>query len=158
MSTKNQINNHPDYELGIYRNGNYGNSFLYRNGWSYKGRMMGNPLFAPQASTVPGLPEYPTQFTNNNRILGIHSGIVASMATTRFLFQGNYTMNYGTFFSPFETMKYQISLLLGVEKKLKNIKNTYLTMQIAADQGELYPNTTGVNLGIKSGGLLDWRK
>lgn len=156
ISTKSQINQHPDYELGIYKNGNYGNSLFYKNGWSYKGRMMGNPLISPQSATAEHLPAYATQFTNNNRILGINTGIVASMATTKFIFQGNYTMNYGTYLSPFDSMKYQLSLMLGIETSITKRKNTSLTMQIATDQGELYPNSAGINIGIKSGGFLGW--
>lgn len=152
--TRNQINSHPPFGLSIYEQANYFNSFLYQNGWSYRGYGIGTPLAPDKESTDKKLPENTTQFTNNNRILAIHTGVSATWLGAKFIFKGTYSLNYGSFLTPFDVHKEQLSVLLSAEKKAPFGKGFDLIASVSSDYGKLYPNSTGIALGLRKKGFI----
>lgn len=154
IGTQNQINNSPLSGLAIFENGDYFNSYIYRQGWSYKEATLGTPLIPNQNLTDSNLPRNITKFTNNNRSWIFHSGITASWLNTNFLFKGTYSRNFGTYINPFDTVKQQISIQLSAEKKMKFLKNGNFIASIYSDIGKLYPNSSGLLLGYRKSGFF----
>lgn len=155
IGTKNQTNNAPLSGLVIFEKGDYYNSYIYSQGLSYKGGEIGTPLNPNQDFTDKALPGNGTKFTNNNRIWAFHSGVKASWLNTDLLFRGTYSRNFGTYINPFDSIVQQFSVQLSASKKIKFLKNSSFIASFYSDIGTLYPNSTGLLLGIKKSGLID---
>jgi hypothetical protein len=67
-------------------NENYYNHELYRTGWAYQLRSIGNPLFTTNNTNTGFL---------NNRIVGHHVGIQSQIGSALFTAKGTYSRNYG---------------------------------------------------------------
>ena len=77
---------------------NYYNSVgEYVDGWSYKGLGLGNPFITPKSTTRTGLPNYPPDYFNNNRVAAFHFGAEGSWGNYEFSTRLSYSLNYGTF-------------------------------------------------------------
>lgn len=155
VGTQNQINNSPLSGLALYERGNYYNSYIYQRGSSYYGNGIGTPLASATNNTNGDLPRNASEFTNNNRFWAFHTGLTATWLNTKLTFKGTYSRNSGTFLSPYNAVKQQASLFLSVEKSLKLLKGCSIYSSISSDIGELYPNSSGLALGIRKSGFLD---
>lgn len=72
---------------GPYRyNENYYNHYIYRTGWVYNKRTLGNPLFTPADSNTGIL---------NNRIIAHHFGFVSSPGRVLITGKATFSRNYG---------------------------------------------------------------
>jgi len=154
IGTKNQVNSAPPFGLSIYQNGNYFNSFLYQSGWSYKGFGLGTPLIPQQGTTDSQLPTNPSQFTNNNRLWAFHTGISASWLGATIVFKGTYSINYGSYLTPFDQATKQLSVFISAEKKMPFWRGTSVIASLASDYGKLYPNATGLLIGLRKNGFV----
>jgi hypothetical protein len=154
IGTKNQVNSLPLFGLGIFEKGNFYNSFLYQTGYSYRNNGIGTPLAPAQSQTDQQLPANPIQFSNNNRFLAFHVGASATWLGASFVFKGTYSRNYGTYLTPFDQPIKQVSVSLSAEKKIPFLRGTYVFSTISSDYGDLYPNSTGLAIGIRKNGLL----
>ena len=128
---------------------NYFNHYIYQSGWTYKNRMIGNPLFT--VGKNPG--RYSDGiYIINNRIKAHHFGLAGKIshnANYKILF--TYSKNYGIYpdknfyHSNGENYKFddgleQLSTLFEI--KLKNLwENISITAAYANDRGELLPKT-----------------
>ena len=128
---------------------NYFNHYIYQSGWTYKNRMIGNPLFT--VGKNPG--RYSDGiYIINNRIKAHHFGLAGKIrhnANYKILF--TYSKNYGIYpdknfyHSSGENYNFddgleQLSTLFEI--KLKNLwKNISITAAYANDRGELLPKT-----------------
>ena len=155
LSTQNQTNLNPAFGLSIFEKGNYFNSLIYSNGLSYKNKGLGTPLGSNKSLTNKDLPRSNTEFTNNNRITAIHSGISASWLNTLIIFRGTYSINRGTFVNPFSVSINQISLGINAEKSIKQLHYTTITAGVYSDLGKLYPNSTSFTIGIRRSGYIN---
>jgi len=155
INTKNQINNSPLSGLAIFEKGNYFNSYIYSNGWAYRGRGLGTPLITEKNLSDKNLPEVATQFTNNNRITTFHTGFEATWLNTSLTFKGTYSSNFGTYLRPFNNNKKQLSVLITAEKNIKKWNNLSFITSISSDSGSLYPNSMGILVGIRKNGFLN---
>jgi hypothetical protein len=154
VGTKNQINSAPFFDLGIFSKGNFYNSYIYQAGYSYRNFGLGTPLVPNQLNTDGKLPVSKVQYSNNNRLLAFHAAASATWLGASFVFKGTYSMNYGTYLTPFEKQTTQISVSLSAEKKMSLFRGTYVFSGITADYGALYPNATALFLGLRKKGLL----
>ncbi len=154
ISTKSQLNRHTPFGLSIYEQANYFNSFLYQTGWSYRGSGIGTPLASAQSTTDNKLPSNPTLYTNNNRFLALHTGVAATWLGTALVFKGTYSLNYGSYLTPFDAGKQQISLFLSAERKISFWKGLHVIGSISSDYGKLYPNSTGGCIGLLKKGII----
>jgi hypothetical protein len=155
IGTKSQLNKTPPFGLSIYENGDYYNSFLYQNGWSYRNFGIGTPLISQQNETDKQLPVNKSQFSNNNRIWAVHAGASATWLGATIIFKGTYSFNYGTYLTPFDNTKRQLSVYLSAEKKMSFWKGTSVIAGLSSDYGQLYPNTTAIQLGIRKNGFMN---
>lgn len=154
LNTQNQTNKSPLSGLLIYQKGNYFNSYIYESGWSYKGQGIGTPLIPGKNVTVKDTQVQPG-FTANNRIMAFHSGLSASWLNTSLVIKGTFSRNFGTHLIPYNFVKQQFSFQFTAEKKVKFFRNSNLIASFYSDIGTLYPNSTGLLLGIKKSGLID---
>ena len=128
---------------------NYFNHYIYQSGWTYKNRMIGNPLFT--VGKNPG--RYSDgNYIINNRIKAHHIGLAGKIRDNvnfRILF--TYSKNYGIYPDKnyyiangvdykFDDGLDQLSTLYEI--KLNNLwENISITAAYAKDQGELLPKT-----------------
>jgi hypothetical protein len=158
----------------------YYNNYLYRNGWTYQGRMLGNPLLLSRERLVRFLNDIPdftfSEATANNRVRGHHLGVKGKL-NEKFVFRllATYTRNYGTYaglndgrFSwasrepGYEDYQYAFKKALNQGYTLLegsyHLKNTTpLEVQFfgstAYDFGDIYQNFT-VMAGVKCNGAF----
>ena len=128
---------------------NYFNHYIYQSGWTYKNRMIGNPLFT--VGRNPG--RYSDGiYIINNRIKAHHLGLAGKIRhNANYKIFLTYSKNYGIYpdknhyHSNGEDYKFddglkQLSTLFEI--KLKNLwENISITAAYANDRGELLPKT-----------------
>lgn len=140
----------------------YYNDYEFDYGWSYMEANLGNPLLTSRKYTRTNLLTNPMDYIIDNRILGIHTGLQASVNQINITMKLTYTRNYGTYgtsiyghstgtrFYPTTgvfTEVNQFSGYLGLNKNLKN--NVTVGAALALDKGMLYYNSAGLLLSIK---------
>jgi len=155
LSLYNQKNQFHPSGLVIYQIADYYNSYIYQRGWSYNGFGVGTPLVPSGRITYTDLPKNRSQFTNNNRINAFHSAITGQFLGIDMLLKGTYSRNSGTYLAPFEKVKNQLSLFISADKRLKILHGASLTAGVASDIGDLYPNSTGIFIGIKKSAFIN---
>jgi hypothetical protein len=155
IGTYSQHNARPTYGLGILEYGNYFNHYMYQNGWSYRGINMGTPLVQAGTNLNESLPRNDNYFTNNNRLWALHSALNASWNTLDITFKATHSMNYGTYLTPFQSVKHQTALFLAAEKKVTFLGGSLLSTGISADVGSLLPHSYGLVIGLKKYGFLN---
>ncbi len=155
LSTANQQNFFNSSSSVVDNLGNYYNSYLYQNGWSYLGRNIGNALIPAKNTTQKKLPQEEYEFTNNNRINAIHFGAKAKWNRFEFTLKSTYSNNRGTLTTPFQNKTNQFSLFLKTERMLPVFGGVSTFLNISSDIGGLYPKSTGVSIGLKKQGFLD---
>jgi len=134
---------------------NYFNHTQVRDGWSYYDRSIGTPFITPTSETQWKYPKYADSFTSNNRVAVFHIGLKGTLVrkivwTSKF----SYSSNIGTYDAPFASKPTQFSGLLTMQGKINLFGGTILKGSVAADLGELYPDTYGFTLGLRKEGLL----
>lgn len=139
---------------------NYYNNYVYREGWSYKGENLGNPLLTNQRYLRKDLPQ--RQYFANNRVYALNFGIMGSVYKWHVTSKLTYSKNFGAystsrdgsttggdrFFYPppyFPTVN-QFSGYLEANRPLK--KNFNIGLTFATDYGDLLYNSAGVSLKL----------
>ncbi len=120
-------------------NDNYYYNEIYRSGWTYKGRVIGNPFIVlNDEGTII-----------NNRAIVYHAGICGYLTEDiEYRMLNSFSINYGTYLVPFENKRHQNSFLLEL-----NFKNIYsglfdIFTGFGFDTGELYEDNYGLLAGI----------
>jgi len=123
-------------------NRNYYNNGVYKTGWSYYGRTIGNPLFLPGNDNL-GI--------ENNRIVGHHLGVLFEQKAVTWQLKTTYSRNYGTWREPYAPGRRQISYLIGAQIPVivEALPSLILSTEIAIDRGDLFGSQTGVLAGVK---------
>lgn len=152
--TKNQGGAVFDLQTGTFGMDDYFNHYVYNQGWSYKGRTLGSPLIAPQDAFRSELQSSRTQFTPNNRLIAYHLGTDLSWNTMNFSLKATHSVNSGTYRRPFTETLHQTSFILRAERPLSAKLNDYITLNLAADIGKIYPNTMAVMVGWRKSGFI----
>jgi len=145
----------PNAVRGSLGRDNYFNNTQVRDGWSYYDRTIGTPFITPTSETQWKYPKYADSFTSNNRVAALHIGLKGAiiqkiMWTSKF----SYSSNIGTYDAPFTSKPTQFSGLITMQGKINLFGGTILKGSVAADLGELYPDTYGFTLGLRKEGLL----
>lgn len=135
---------------------------FYRDGWTYHGRTLGNPLITPAART-PGL-QADLVGIGNSIVLAHHVGLEGHLDTNFFYrLLGTYSRNYGAqavCSSPTCELRIdrrreqtdQFSFRLEVRGPLARQHNLWLRTAIAIDPGAFYDDRIGASVS------LTWRK
>lgn len=144
-----------DGPRGTLGRDNYFNHPQVRDGWSYYDRTIGTPFIPPTTDTEWKWPKYADSFTSNNRVSVMHLGMKGTLLqkivwTSKF----SYSTNIGTYDVPFATTANQFSGLITMQGKINILGGTILKGSIAADFGQLYPDSYGISLGLRKEGLL----
>lgn len=155
IGTYNQQNSRPASGLGIYEYGNYFNHYIYQNGWSYRGVNMGTPLVQPYSELNENLQQNENYFTNNNRLWAFHAAVSASWNTLDLTLKTTHSLNYGTYITPFDSVKHQTAIFLNAEKKVNFLGGSLLSAGLSADIGSLLPHSYGLLIGLKKKGFLN---
>lgn len=144
----------------------YYNNYLYREGWTYNGRVIGNPLLITKEKAVEwgvALSKYDSAFKIiNNRVTAVHIGIKGNLKSNfEYRLLATFTKNYGTYLGLYEggwrgvftnphyaytfnpPLK-QNYFLLEINKRVKDKWNFLLST--ALDSGEM-TNNFGIMLG-----------
>jgi len=145
----------PNATRGSLGRDNYFNNTQVRDGWSYYDRTIGTPFITPTSETQWKYPKFADSFTSNNRVAAFHIGLKGTLVrkivwTSKF----SYSSNIGTYDAPFANKPTQFSGLLTMQGKINLFGGTILKGSVAADLGELYPDTYGFTLGLRKEGLL----
>jgi hypothetical protein len=152
----------------------YYNNYLYTQGWTYKDRVIGNPLFiTKQKEVLWGLNVSPHDAGNaiiNNRIRSLHVGIKGSFQNNiQYRFLATFTKNYGTYSALYEDgwngiltnpdFSYTFNpplkqdyFLLEINKSIKN--NLNFLLSVGLDTGEM-TNNFGIMIGARYNILTD---
>jgi hypothetical protein len=138
---------------GLRGNENYYNHYLYRSGWAYNLRSIGNPLFTIREENL-GI--------SNNRIVAHHIGLQSIKNDLKIIAKFSFSRNYGNWgpFSesgnelsagePFEPKRDQISIIIGFENPLFLFnKDVFIGGKLLFDRGNLIGNQIGTELSFK---------
>jgi hypothetical protein len=148
----------------------YYNNYLFRSGWTYNERVMGNPLFLTYQYTLNFLNPYPDYGVAiaNNRISAVHlalEGKLSNKITYKGLF--TYSKNFGTYAGIYEgrfnwggistnpdfeyvflpVQKQFYSMLELRHENFLNKERLSLKTTLAYDNGDFY-NAAGIQLAI----------
>ncbi|MEH6407087.1 MAG: capsule assembly Wzi family protein, partial [Leeuwenhoekiella sp.] len=138
----------------------YYNSYIYSEGWSYKGLALGNPLFTTREAAKPGQASHSADYFINNRIVAGHLGLEAEYKDWHIVSKLSYSANYGTFGTTLGKMTLgerfppqgHFEKVSQFSAYLEAGKTTYsgwdLGFVLALDQGELYDNSVGMQVKV----------
>ncbi len=137
------------YLPGVWYQGNddYFNHGQYHKGWSYREKGIGTPFLTPGHELKEKVSS--ASYFMNNRLSMWHVGLKAKCRGISAMLMTSYSLNYGRAADSFTggTRKQQLSGGLTVEAALE--RNWSLTFRLAADRGNLLPQTAGGELGIR---------
>jgi len=161
LTTKNQ-GGYPWSRYSPSGDENYYNNYEYTQGWSYKGIGLGNPFLSTRTTTRAGLPDDPTDFFNNNRVVAFHLGVQGAVDKWYFTAKLSYSRNYGTFGTsiyghstgrffakPKNGIWQEVSQLSSFLEVKKDLGGGYSAGCLGAlDRGRLLNNSGGVILKL----------
>ncbi|MBB2149780.1 capsule assembly Wzi family protein [Pedobacter gandavensis] len=141
----------------------YYNNFYYKDGWSYQGMGIGNPLITPRHNARAGQAVKPADYFINNRVVAFHAGLSGRVYDWDFMTKVTYSDNYGTFGtskygnttgsikSPINSEIFEaVSQFSFYLEGTKPIKHGYSAgFATALDQGKLLNNSFGLMLKLK---------
>lgn len=133
----------------------YYNNGYYKQGWSYKGPGIGNPLVSPSYQVKDGFPSASWHYFSNNRVVAVHFGMEGNIYKWRFLSKLSYSRNYGIYLTSSTGKMYDGAVYpspLGVfpvtgqfsgylEAKKNLLKGIQLGFIAAIDEGGLYKDS-----------------
>lgn len=123
----------------VLRQDNYYNNGIYLSGWTYKDRVLGNPLFLFDAEN---------NLVVNNVFLAHHLGVEGRVSSRlSYTAFATFSRNYGNVYTPGENLD-QLSGYLNLAYTLPQRDSFTLFASIAADIGELYSEKAGFQLGF----------
>jgi len=142
---------------------NYYNNYQYREGWTYKGIVVGSPLIIAANTAREGQITHPYNYFISNRVVSGHFGLSGHIEKWDLIGKATYSKHYGTF----KTSEYggslggvytppgygifkpvnQFSFLLQGERLLS--ERLYVGGTVAVDQGKMLPNTIGIMAKIR---------
>ena len=129
---------------------NYFNNGQYQEGWTYQGQGLGTPFITNDRDVRPEFRNQTTQAYSNNRVVAFHTGLWATVANKIDLrAKLSVSLNYGLMHQPFPGTPVQGSALVQAGVPVGWLGSTYLTGSLAADVGQLYTNSLGVQLGLR---------
>lgn len=119
---------------------NYFNHAQYRDGWTYKGQVIGTPLIQSLYRSWSD-PEYQI---DNNRVEMFQWALAGTLPLEiQYVLKGNHNTNRGTYQFPFKALT-QSSFLLALQKN--NTISSAIRVELGYDYGDLLPKSAGVNI------------
>ncbi len=119
---------------------NYFNHAQYRDGWTYKGQVIGTPLIQSLYRSWSD-PEYQI---DNNRVEMFQWALAGTLPLEiQYVLKGNHSTSMGTYQFPFKALT-QSSFLLALQKN--NTVSSAIRVELGYDYGDLLPKSAGVNI------------
>ena len=113
----------------------YWNS-IYRQGWTYFGRTIGNALMTP----------------DNSRVWAYHAGVKGDIYGYKYRVLCTYADNYGTYQMP--ARSHNTALLLEVTKHVPQAWGLEFGIALAGDFGNQYGNQFGGQITVRKQGII----
>lgn len=115
---------------------NYYLNNIYKQGWTYFGRIIGSPLLT----------------LGNTRVIAHHVGIKGDIYGFRYRALCTYANNYGNYDSPAQSTN--TAVLLDIKKIVQQAWGMEFGITLAGDFGKQYGNSFGAMITISKHGLL----
>jgi len=114
---------------------NYFSHSQYQSGFTYRGFIIGTPLFGPVRYTNSGIPHGP----ENNRFTAFHFGASGEIAhLLQYRLMTTYSRNRGRLSPKYEKVRNQFYSLAALKYTFGKAKNLHAEMQFAFDRGTLW--------------------
>ena len=118
--------------------GYYANS-IYRQGWTYYGRVIGNGLMSP----------------DDSRVIAGYIGLKGDIYGFRYRLAGLHSRHFGTYQHPNRTRN--TSLMLDIKKRVEQAWGLEFGLRLSADIGNKWGNNYGAMVTITKSGLIkEW--
>lgn len=117
-------------------NDNYYWNSVYRQGWTYFGRTVGNALLTPY----------------NSRVWAYHGGIKGDIYGFQYRAIVTYADNYGTYRQPVRS--HNTAALLEVRKTVPQAWGLEFGIALAGDFGTQYGNHFGAMITVRKQGII----
>ncbi|MFN8346826.1 MAG: capsule assembly Wzi family protein [Spirosomataceae bacterium] len=154
LNTTNQGGPVFDFQRQIFGRDNYFNHYVYGQGWSYKGEMIGTPFIPAQTDVKKTSPPVKDAITNNNRVQMFHLAANGWMEDWQWLVKASFSMNYGLYEVPFAKKRNQLSVLIRLQKELPWLNGLDWYTSVAFDVGTLYDSSVGLQIGLRKRGFF----
>jgi Capsule assembly protein Wzi len=129
--------------LGVYGRESYFNHYIYTNGWTNQGRIMGTPFIQ----------------LNNSRVYVYHVGIAGTYKNWNWRTKWSLSQNYGNYDALLaDSPPTQLSTIIEASKPIKILNGAELRTALSFDIGKLYPNAVGLYVGVRKNGFLSGSK
>lgn len=139
---------------GIVFGGNdsYYENYLYRSGWTYYSRTIGNPLLTSPIYNANG-----SISIQNSRVQAHHFGLEGDVAGYEYKIMTTISKNYGRYSAPYSPMKPNTSFYLNIQKDLPTFYNIHVDLTAGVDRGNMYGNNLGFMFRVsKTGNILKY--
>lgn len=137
LNTTDQSGPFHDKDGCVYGGGdNYYSNGIYTQGWTYFGRIIGNPLLS----------------NGNTRVMAHHAGVKGDVYGFRYRLLFTYADNYGTYSRPLRT--HNSAILLEVKKHVEKAWGLDFGVALSGDFGDQFGNQFGAMLTIRKQGLI----
>lgn len=127
---------------------NYFNNSIYKDGWTYRSKIIGSPYIIPYnriSGSYPDSLNVNENFSINNRVEAFHTSVSYIIHNFQFITRYSISGNLGSYTTP-TIKKIQHSFIQNVRYTTKNYE---FDLSLAIDQGQLFNNNFGVNFGVK---------
>ncbi|UFH54732.1 capsule assembly Wzi family protein [Spirosoma sp. KNUC1025] len=150
LNTLNQSGPIYDPYNHIFGADNYFNNQQYREGWTYKNRVIGTSFITQKKDVKPENQTNSHWTVNNNRVQVAHVGMQATVAhRMKVTAKISYSLNYGVPQEPLPGTPKQWSSLVQVGVPVSWLGGALVTASAAADFGQLYSNAVGTYISLR---------
>ena len=123
---------------------NYFNNSIYRDNWTYRNRMLGNPIIRPVRDLEgENFTNFPSNYLLNNRIEAIHVGMEGELWLS-YQVHLVYSQNLGNYSQPLNFLKQSYWSVVTS----KTLPKFTLFLQLSGDTGDLVGSRMGAFTGI----------
>lgn len=128
-------------------NDNYYNNAIYKNGWNYWYRTIGNPFITSPIYNFDG-----TIHVTNNRTQAHYIGMKGDIYGYKYRFIYSHAKNYGTYNQPLNS--YNNAFILEVSKHIEKAWGLDFSLSLAGDFGNQFGNQFGAMFSIRKQGII----
>jgi hypothetical protein len=141
LNTKNQGGEMFEWIPELRGRDNYFYNSLYKDGWIYKGQIIGTPLIIPFNQIKTDL--YRGKTLLNNRVTSFNATIFSNLQNVKFITQILFSKNLGNYSEKINS--YQFCMLQKTSIPYKNLR---MNLALSFDSGQLLNKTIGANIAI----------
>ena len=134
-------------------NDQYYQNSIFKNGWNYWYRSMGNPFLTSPLYNTDGTPH-----TLNSRVRVHHLGMRGDIYGFQYRLKASYARNYGNDNFNSDMLSDNTALMLEVKKHVDQAWGLDFGLRLAADFGSQWGNNFGAQITISKQGIItSWK-